>query len=243
LMRRPLPADPRSLQATDMRLSGYRSDGSLEWAIQAETASMRDNTESLQGVTVTHHPEQLEPLTIVAASLARASGGSTLSGGVRIVQGDQLAVESETLYWDDRNHILEAGAVVLRRENLSIQAGAFHHDLRQGVTLLSRGILAETEYDTVVHRAHADAAEADPDRFILRGNVSVENDEGDIYQADRLELSGDMTEIALFGDVTGHWQSVAFTAETLRMGSSGLTLQGRVTLEIELPSQEAPHDT
>ncbi len=203
---------------------------------------MRDNKESLQGVTVTHHPEQLEPLTIVAESLVRGSGGSTLSGGVRIVQAEQLAVESETLYWDDRNQILEAGAVVVTRGSLSVEAGALHHDLRQGVTLLSRGVLAEMEYETVMHRALSDTAEADPDRFVLRGNVSVENDNGDVYRADRLEASGDATDIALYGDVTGHWSSGAFTAETLRMESSGLTLQGRVTLDLELTSQEAPHD-
>lgn len=238
ILLRPPVSTPSRLQGRDLTISGYRSSGALEWLIHAQTVTLENGTESLSGVTVSHYPEHTEPVVVSADHLVRGSGGSTLLGSIRLRQGEHLVMMSDSLYWDERNGVLETSSVSLELGEISVQAGGLHHDLRRGLAVLTRGVSAETVRDDITYYATASAAEAAFDRIAMHGDVVIETDRGDLFRSQRLETSPSSSQIALYGEVSGVWQSNEFRADSVSISSSGLEMRGRVTIDIAWAFEE-----
>jgi len=239
LLRAPNPTSDRSLITADLVLTGHRPDGSGAWTLEASSAEMLADHQELQEVRVTFFQSEGASIIALANQLVRTSAGSTLSGDVT-VEGDDVQLSTEEMFWDERNDVLEAGAVHLALADASLSGNAFRHDLDAGLTMLSGGVTAELMQVGVSYVAQAASAEATSDRLDLLGDVTVEADNGDVYACERLTVLPDEDVIELSETVSGSWQSSTFLANRVRLDAAGVGLRGHVTIDLELRGVEPP---
>ena len=244
LFRRPSPVEDNTLSAEQIVLTGHRDDGSLAWFIQAQTGSLDESDGMLESVELTFFRSGDANIIVRGDQLSRDSnsGGSTLSGSIHIEQADFLSLETETIFWDERNDVLESGSVIIERELASIEAGAFQHDLGEGLTTLTRGVEAQLIQEDTEYVVRSDSAEATSDQLALLGNVSIQSEAGDTYRCQRLESESAGSSIRLVGEVSGWWKQSAFSAGEVQLDAAGIRLRGDVIIDIELLMMDEPHD-
>lgn len=243
LLRRASPPDDAGIEAQGIGLQGYHADGSPAWGLQAGSGVLQGDRGTLESVRLTLFEEGELPLVIFADRLSRETSGSVLSGAVRVERQEALVLHTEAMTWDERNGVLESGAVSVSVQAASIEAGSFHHDLRAGVTTLTRGVDAQVSQDGVRYVAHSPSAESTVDRLVLLEGVTVQADSGDHYESLRLELSGNPVTIHLIGGVSGTWQGTVFSAREASLETSGLRLSGGAVVDLDWETLEAPRDT
>jgi hypothetical protein len=224
-------------------LTGHRDDGNPAWSIQAQSGSLNEDHGLLEIVELTFFEGQDADIVVRGDRLSRDSGGSTLSGSIHVERPDALSMETETIFWDERNDVLESGPVSIEMSSASIDAGAFHHDLGSGLTTLTRGVEAQLVQDEKKYIVRSDSAQATSDQLTLLGGVSIQADGGDSYQCQQLESDTSGSTIRLTGEVTGIWQMSTFSAGAAQLDSAGIRLRGDVTIDLELFMMDEPHDT
>jgi len=239
LLRSPTPTSDRSLATAGLVLTGHRPNGSGAWTLEASSAEMLADRQELQAVQVTFFQTEGASIIALANQLVRTSAGSTLSGDVT-VEGDDVQLSTEEMFWDERNDVLEAGAVHLTLADASLSGNAFHHDLDAGLTTLSGGVTAQLTQEGVSYVAYAASAEAVSDRLDLLDAVTVEADNGDAYACERLTILPDEDVIELSESVSGRWRSSTFLADSVRLEDAGVGLRGHVTIDLELRGVEPP---
>jgi len=237
------PISENRVLAGRIVLTGHRNDGSPAWSIEAQSGSLDGDVGTLEVVELTLFTDLDTPIAVSGDRLTRDPGGSTLSGSVRVEQADTLSLVTETVFWDERNDILESGPVTVEMAAAMIEAGAFHHDLDAGVTALTHGITTRLTQDGEEYTVRSEMAEATSDQLALIGGVSIQTEEGDDYRCHRLESDVSGTLIHLLGDVSGRWQGSAFSADTVQLDDTGIRLQGNVTMDLELLMMSGRHDT
>jgi len=228
--------------AEQIALTGHRDDGSPAWFIQAESGSLDEDNGMLETVELTFFRESAAPIVVHGDRLARDSGGSTLSGSIVVKQAETLSLETETIYWDERNDVLESGLVTVEMESASIEAGAFHHDLGSGLTTLTQGIEAQLIQNDDEYVVRSDSAEATSDQLALIGNVSIQSATGNTYSCQRLESEPSGSSIRLIEEVSGMWQESAFSAGIVQLDADGIRLLGDVIIDLDLLMMDEPHD-
>ena len=242
LFRRPASVEENNLSAEQIVLTGHRNDGSQAWSIQAQTGSLDETDAMLESVKLTFFKGADAHIVVRGDQLFRDSGGSTLSGSIHIEQADTLSLETETIFWDERNDILESGPVIIEMEMASIEAGAFQHDLGEGLTTLTRGIEGQVTQDDTEYVVRSDSAEATSDQLALLGDVSIQSEDGSTYRCQRLESDTSGSSIRLIGEVSGWWQESAFSAGAVQLDAAGIHLRSDVIIDLELLMMDEPHD-
>jgi len=197
----------------------------------------------LKSVELTFFEGEDVHIIVRGDQLSRDSGGSTLSGAIHIEQADAMSLDTEIIFWDERNDILESGSVTIEMQQAVIEAGAFHHDLEEGLTTLTRGVDAQLTQDDKQYVVYSDSAEATSDQLALLGNVSIQSEDGDTYRCQRLESESSGSSIRLVGEVSGFWQKSEFSAGAVQLNAAGIRLHGDVTIDLELLMIEEPHDS
>ena len=243
LFRRPVSVRENNLSAKQIVLTGHRDDGSLAWSIRAQTGSLDERDGIMESVEITFFESASAHIVVRGDQLSRDSGGSILSGSIRVEQVDTLSLETETMFWDERNDILESGPVAIEMEHASIEAGAFHHNLGESFTTLTRGIEAQLTQDDKVYVVRSDSAEATSGQLALLGNVLIQSEDGDTYRCQRLESDTSGSLIGLIGEVSGLWQESIFSAAAVQLDATGIRLHGDVTIDLDLFMIDEPHDT
>lgn len=243
LFRRPASVRENNLTAEQIVLTGHRDDGSSAWSIRAQTGSLDEDDGIMKSVEITFFESANAHIVVRGDQLSRDSGGSTLSGSIRVEQVDTLSLETETIFWDERNDILESGPVTIEMELASIEAGAFHYDLGEGLTTLTRGVDAQLTQDDKAYIVHSDTAEATSGQLTLLGNVLIQSEDGDAYRCRRLESDTSGSTIRLTGEVSGLWQESVFSAVAVQLDTTGIRLHGDVTIDLDLLMMDEPHDT
>jgi len=243
LFRRPASVRENNLTAEQIVLTGHRDDGSSAWSIRAQTGSLDEDDGIMESVEITFFESANAHIVVRGDELSRDSGGSTLSGSISVEQVDTLSLETETIFWDERNDILESGPVTIEMELASIEAGAFHHDLGEGLTTLTRGVDAQLTQDDKAYVVHSDTAEATSGQLTLLGNVLIQSEDGDTYRCQRLESDTSGSTIRLMGEVSGLWQESVFSAVAVQLDTTGIRLHGDVTIDLDLLMMDEPHDT
>ena len=242
LFRDSEPVQESVTRADHIALTGHRDDGSPAWSIQAQSGSLDGDAASLETVELTFFRGSDAPIVVHANRLARDSGGSTMSGSIVVNQAETLSLETETVYWDERNDVLESGSVIVKMESVSIEAGAFHHDLGSGLTTLTQGIEAQLIQDDSEYAVRSDSAEATSDQLALIGNVLIQSAAGDTYSCQRLESESSGSSIRLIEEVSGTWQERAFSARIVQLDADGIRLRGDVTIDLDLLMMDGSHD-
>ena len=243
LFRRSALVKENITSAEQIALTGHRDDGSPAWSIQAQSGSLNKDTGLLKTVELAFFKESNAPIVVHGDRLYRDTGGSTLSGSIVVEQSDTLSMVTETIFWDERNDVLESGPVVVEMESALIEAGAFHHNLGSGLTTLTQGIEAQLIQDDAEYTVRSEAAEATSDQLALIGNVSIQSEDGDSYNCKRLESDPSGSSIQLIDEVSGMWQESAFSASNVQLDISGIRLSGDVTIDLELLMMDEPHDS
>jgi|GEM_PF-1335115 hypothetical protein len=243
LLRRSSPLEEAVTHAEQVSVTGYREDGSPAWSIQAESGSLAKNDSTLESVELTLLRDRDAPIVASGDRLSRNSGGSTLTGSIRVKQADTLSLETETLFWDEHNDVLESGPVTIEMNSASIKSGAFHHTLDTGLTTLTNGVEAQIVHDDVEYIAYSDSAEATSDQLAMIGNVTIQAENGDDYACQRLESEPSTSSIHLIGDVVGLWQQNGFTAGSVLLDDKGIRLHGDVTIDLDLLMMDESHDS
>ena len=242
IFRRPTPVQESNLSAKQIVLTGHRDDGSPAWSIQAQTGSLDEVDGMLESVELTFFRDGDAHIVVRGDQLSRDSGGTTLSGSIHVKQADALSLETKTIFWDERNDVLEAGPVTIEMELASIEAGAFQHDLGKDLTTLTRGIEGQLTQDNTEYIVRSDSAEATSDQLALLGNVLIQSEDGDTYRCQRLESDTSGSSIRLIGEVSGWWQESAFSAGAVQLDAAGIRLRGDVIIDLELLMMDEPHD-
>lgn len=242
LFRRPPPGPEGHLTAEHVVLTGHRDDGSRAWSIQAKTGSLNGDTGILETVELTFFDGSDADIVVRGDRMSRNSGGSTVSGSTQIEQGDAMSLETDTIFWDERNDVLESGPVSIEMDSASVEAGAFHHDLEAALTTLTRGVEARLTQDDVEFIARSDSAEATSDQLALMGNVVIQTEDGDEYHCERAESDISGSSFQLIGEVSGTWQNNAFSANNVQLDAAGIQLRGNVTIDLELLMMDEPND-
>lgn len=243
LLRRSAPVQENITWAKQIALTGHRDDGSPAWSIQAQSGSLNGDDGLLETVELTLFKESDTPIVVLGDRLSRNSGGSTLSGSIVVEQAGALSLETETIFWDERNDVLESGPVTVEIESASIEAGAFHHDLGAGLTTLTRGVQAQLIQNDIQYVIRSDSANSTSDQLALTGNVSIQSEQGDSYSCQRLESEPSQSSIRLIGEVSGMWQESAFSADSAQLDADGIRMSGNVTINLELLMMDEPHDS
>ncbi|MCK5585793.1 LPS export ABC transporter periplasmic protein LptC [Candidatus Bipolaricaulota bacterium] len=243
LLRRSAPMQEALTRAEQISVTGYREDGSPAWVIQAQAGSLDTNNSALESVELTLLRDPDAPIVVHGDRLSRDSGGSTLTGSIRVKQADTLSLETETLFWDEHNDVLESGPVDIEMESAVIEAGTFHHDLNTGLTTLSQGIEAQITHEGVEYTARSDSAESSSDQLALIGNVSIHTEIGDSYTCQRLESEPSASSVRLIGDVVGLWQESEFTADAVLLNDDGIRMHDNVIIDLDLLMMEGSHDS
>jgi hypothetical protein len=244
LLLRPKPsAVEQPIHGENLVLTGHRSDGSRAWVIEAQAGEITGDEGQLEEVQFTYFQSAGHSIQLQAEQLLRTSAGSTLSGSVTVKQEEDVTLHTESMFWDERNGVLEAGPVTLDASQVSLSGGSFRHELEEGRTVLSRGVEAELVKDGVTYTGTARSAEATSNQITLLDEVAIQSSEGDTYQCGRLSamLSGETLELAQA--VSGTWQSSAFSAEAVSVDATGIRLRGNVVIELELLTKESAHDS
>ncbi|MFC2079086.1 hypothetical protein ACFLSZ_03810 [Candidatus Bipolaricaulota bacterium] len=242
LFRRSTPVQESHLTAEGVVLSGHRDDGSPAWSVRAETGSLKEDDGVLETVELTFFEGSDTDIIVRGDRLSRDSSGSTLSGSIHIEQGSVMRLETETIFWDERNDVLESGPVTIEMEWASIQAGAFHHDLSADLTTLTRGVEAQLTRDDKEYIVRSDLAEATSNQLSLLGNVSIQGEDDDEFRCQQLESDDSGSTIRLIGEVSGTWHSSAFSADVAQLDSTGIRLRNNVTIDLELLMMDEPND-
>ena len=242
LFRCSAPVQENITWAKQIALTGHRNDGSPAWSIQAQSGSLSGDDGLLETVELTLFKESDTPIVVHGDRLSRNSGGSTLSGSIVVEQTGVLSLETETIFWDERNDVLESGPVIVEMESASIKAGAFHHDLGAGLTMLTRGVEAQLIQNDTQYTVRSDSAESTSNQLALIGNVSIQSEEGDSYRCQRLESEPSQSSIRLIGEVSGMWQESAFSAGSVQLDANGIRMSGNVTIDLELLMMDEPYD-
>lgn len=243
LLRRSPPPEEARTQAEQISLTGYGEDGSPAWSIEAQSGSSSTKHSALQDVKLTLLGDPDAPLIVHGDRLSRSSAGSELMGSIRVERIGVLTLETEALFWDEHNDVLEAGPVRIEMDATHIEAGAFHHSLDTGLTTLLQGIQATITRGNREYTAQSNSAQATADLVALIGDVTIQAESGDSYTCQRLESeSGDST-IRLMGDVLGQWQGSGFAADTVFLDSTGIRLHDHVTMDLDLLMMDEPHDS
>jgi len=242
LFRRLSPVEDSTLSAEQIVLTGHRDNGSPAWSIQAQTGSLDEADGMLGSVELTFFKDSDAHIVVRGDQLSRDSAGSTVSGSIHIEQADTLSLETETIFWDERNDVLESGPVIIEMELASIEAGAFQHNLGEGLTTLTRGVEAQLTQEDTEYVVRSDSAEATSDQLALLGNVSIQSEGGDTYRCQRLESDTSGSSIRLIGEVSGWWKGSAFSAGNVQLDAAGIRLRGDVIIGIELLMMDEPHD-
>lgn len=243
LFRRPASVQDNDLSAEQIVLTGYHEDGRPAWSIQAQTGSLNEDDGLLEVIELSFFEGSDADIVVRGDRLSRDSGGSTLSGSIRVEQSDTLLLETETIFWDEQNDVLESGPVSIEMELASIEAGAFHHDLAANLTTLTRDVEARLSQSDKQYVVHSDSAEAGSDQLTLLGNVSIQAENGDSYRCQRLESAASGSSIRLLGEVAGSWQKSAFSAGRAQLDAAGIQLTDNVTIDLELLMMDEPDDT
>jgi len=241
-VRRPSPVGNINLSAERIVLTGHRDDGNPDWSIQAQTGSLDEADGVLRSVELTFFKDGDAHIVVRGDQLSRDSGGSTLSGSIHIEQADTLSLETETIFWDERNDVLESGPVIIEMELASIEAGAFQHDLGEGLTTLTRGVEAQLTQEDTEYVVRSDSAEATSDQLAMLGSVSIQSEDGDTYRCQRLESDTSGSSIHLTGEVSGWWKGSAFSAGDVQLDAAGIRLRSDVIIDLELLMMDEPHD-
>ncbi len=228
-------------QAQRISVSGYDQTGVLAWSVQAERGSLDANDGVLEDVTLSLVGDPNAPVILDADRLSRNATGSQLTGSIHVQQGDVLTLDTDLLFWDERNHVLEASLVDIEMESTTIRAGAFHHNLETGQTTLSQGIRAQILHNQTMYEAQSDDAEADSRQIALIGNVVIVAENGDRFACERAESA--QSTIRLMGHVVGEWQGNEFSAATVLMDEEGIRLHENVTIDLDLLMMEPTHDS
>ena len=242
VFRPPSSIEDSNLSAEQIVLTGRRDDGSQAWSIQAQTGSLDGANAMLGSVELTFFEGANAHIVVRGDQMSRDSAGSTLSGSIHIEQADALSLETETIFWDERNDILESGPVIIEMETASIEAGAFQHDLGEGLTTLTRGIEGQLIQDNTEYVVRSDSAEATSNQLALLGNVSIQCEDGDIYRCQRLESDTSGSSIRLIGEVSGWWKQSAFSAGDVKLDATGIRLGSSVIIDLELLMMDQPYD-
>lgn len=240
-LRQPGSPPASSVTGTALVIDGYREAGELHWTVSTQKATLEDDVGTLEFVILTIYPDDGDPIQVTADRLVRGVRSSTLTGAPRMTRGEQFALETESLYWDETHGVLESASATLWIRDVVVQAGALHHDLHRGDTRLVRGVRAEAHLDGTEYVATADSAHHASDCLTLQGGVLVASESGDTYRADRLISCSSSSTLELHGNVTGQWDARRFSADALRIDGAGIRLQGHVTLD--LSPEDGPHDT
>jgi hypothetical protein len=243
LIRRPLTVPDHHIRAQGITLAGHGTDGRPTWMLRAQAGSLDELSGAVESVELTIHRSPETRIVVTSDRLSRDSAVSTLSGAVRVEQDDVFSLRTETMVWDERNGVLESGAVAVETASASIGAETFRHDLAAGLTTLTRNIEAQLTQDGKAYTIRSSRAELAADRLILTGDVSVQCEDGDQYLCQDLEFLEAQSAIHLAGGVSGTWQRSAFSADELRLDNEGIQLRGQVTIDLELLMIESPHDT
>jgi hypothetical protein len=243
VLRGPAPVQDDSLHANGIAFTGYSGDGAESWTVQAGSGSLDGDVGHLEDVDLTFYQDGESEIAVHGDQLQRDSSGSTLSGSVRVEQGNDLSLHADTIFWDERNEILKSGPVTLDTPQASVSAGAFHHDLATGLTTLTRDIDATVSRDDDVYDVTATSAEATSGRIVLLGDVSIDGDSGDQYRCQRLESDASQSSLTLSGDVSGTWNGNDFSSGSVQLDDEGIRMQGDVIIDLELLMMGEPHDT
>jgi hypothetical protein len=242
VFRSPSSTQDTLLQAGQLVLAGYAEDGTRSWSIRAESGSLEGDVGHLQDVNLTFYENERIQMTVRGDQLERDPSGSTLSGAVRIEQEDDVSLDTDTIYWDERNDSLKAGSVAMKTPQVSLSAGAFQHDLGSGTTTLTRGIEAQVSRGDDVYDVTSDSAETTGGRIVLQGNVSVESSDGDAYQCQTLESNTSGSTLAFTDEVSGTWNGNGFSAGSVQIDEDGIRIQGNVIIDLELLKMDGSHD-
>ncbi|MBE0635045.1 hypothetical protein IH601_03515, partial [Candidatus Bipolaricaulota bacterium] len=210
-------------------------------SIQAEVGSLADDAGELETVTLTFFEDSKPSIAVEGDRMVRTSAGSTLTGAVRIEQAEAMSLSTESIFWDERNSVLESGPVGFVMDRIRLEAGAFHHDLNTNLSTLTRGIEAQVTQDDTLYAVVSDSAEVTRERVTLYGNVSI--DEGsNQYRCQRLESDASAESVLLLGEVTGVWNQSTFSASEVELDVTGIRMRGDVVLDLGVEQMDEPHD-
>jgi len=203
------PPGGAPFEAEGLTLLAYTQGADVAWEIRAEQGDVNDANSSLQGVEIDFHTAREGTLTATAGQLHRSEGSARLSEGVLVERDDGLRLETDDLTWDESAKFLDAGAIALTMDDLSVHAGSFRYDLDEETASLGGGVrlVDEGERSFVATGKHAEESNG---TFVLEGNVEAEIEEGSL-RAQTLAISdegltadGDVTvRLILSGDADG----------------------------------------
>jgi hypothetical protein len=231
------------LTAENIALTGHHADGSPAWSLQAQTGALNEDSGELESVELTFFRDSNPHIIVAGDLLSRGSSGSSMTGDIHIEQAGNLSMETDAIFWDERNKILESGPVTIEMGTASIAAGGFHHNLDTDVTTLTQGIEARLAQGTKDYSVSSDTAEATADHLLLVGDVSIqESGSGDHYSCQQLESDSSGTSIRLTGDVSGTWSNSGFSAGMVQLNDAGVRMKGNVTIDLELKLPDEPND-
>jgi len=243
LFRRPETEENIPLTTENITLTGHHADGSPAWALQAQTGALDEDSGELEFVELTFFRDSKPHIVVAGDHLSRGSSGSSMTGDIHIEQADNLSMETDAIFWDERNQVLESGSVAIEMGTASVDAGGFHHNLDTDATTLTQGIEAHLSQGTKDYAVSSDTAEATSDRLILIGNVSIQDStHGDHYSCQQLESDSSGTSIRLSGEVSGSWNNSGFSAGMVQLNDAGVRMKGNVTIDLDLQLLDEPHD-
>lgn len=231
------------MTATDIALMGHHPDGTPAWSVHAQAASLDEDSGELDSVQITFFRDSSPHMVVAGDHLSRGSSGSSLTGNILVEQADDVSIETDMIFWDERNKVLESGRVTIEMGTALIEAGGFHHDLEADVTMLTQGIDAHLTQANRELSVSSDTAEATTDRFLLTGNVTIEEmNSGNHYSCQQLESDPSGDSIRLSGDVSGSWNSSRFQASMVQLDHAGVRMKGDVIIDLELELLDGPDD-
>ena len=227
--------------ARSITLYGY-DDGALLWEIRAQDGRIDGSNQTLSGVAIDFHGEDLPTLSIHGDRLERTEAVSRLSGNVRIERTDDLLLETEALTWNEADERLESGPIDLSTADLHVSAAGFGYDLQTETASFTGGVeaFASLEAEWTIR---ADCAEERDGVVVFRESVTAKSEDGESFRCERLDVDSE-TEIAhLSGDVIGDWPSGHLSAESVRLDGNGMRAAGRVTARLNLEELRRVDDT
>jgi hypothetical protein len=228
--------------AESIRLYGYAADGAPLWEIRARDGRIDGPDQSLNGISIDFHGEDLAALRIHGDRLERSDAISRLSGDVRIERATDLLLETQTVVWDETEQLLESGSIDLFTEDLRMSAAEFGYDLESETASFAGGVEAVADLETE-WTIRADRAEEHDGVVVFFDGVTAESKDGESFRCERLEVEPEVETVRLSGGVIGDWSSGHLTAESVQWDKEGTWATERVAARLDLQELRISDDT
>lgn len=235
------PVDDTTI-AELITLYGYADDGTPLWEVRAQDGRIDGSAQTLSGVAIDFHGEDLSTLSIHGDRLERTEGVSRLSGNVRIERTDDLLLETEALTWNEADERLESGPIDLSTADLHVSAAGFGYDLETETASFTGGVeaFASLEAEWTIR---ADRAEERDGVVVFREGVTAESEDDESFRCEQLEVDSETETVHLSGEVIGDWSSGHLSAESVWLDGNGMRAAGRVTARLDLEELRRVDDT